>query len=161
MSQKKNNLFDATTGVVYPRFRSAYNHDCGRSYHTVVEGESMTKQEFKDQCDVNNIVDHFTRTGRLDAFRQAQGMYLDMTDLPGSYHESLNHVIAAREAFDALPATARARFNNDVQAFLDAAASDPEAVFGPRDENGMVVAQPTPEAPPASSNPDPEPTTVS
>lgn len=138
--------------------RSAYDHCTGRDYSSPVGEESLTKQEFKDSVDMNLIVAHFTRTGRMDAFGKAEGMFLDMTEMPGSYQESLNMVNAAREAFMALPAVARAHFNNDVSLFLATAAHDPVAVFGERDESGRVVQRPIVETPPAPSEPQSEPT---
>jgi len=154
---------DPQTGEIFSkrRIRSAYDHDIGRSFHTPVVGQSMTKQEFKDSTDINNIVKHFTKTGRLDAFRQAEGKYVDFAQLPGSYQESLNLVQEANEAFLALPARTRQLFDNDVDQFLKAAASNPEAVFGRRDESGTLIAEPSPEPAPAPANPVPDPTAVS
>lgn len=122
---------------------------------------SRTKQEFKEQCDINNIVQNFLRTGELpNAYDAAKAKFLNMADLPVSYHEALNLVIDATAAFDELPASARARYDNDVQKFLAAVHKDPDSVF--IDPNS--VSEPpkpkvdrtptkTEEAPPASSKP--------
>lgn len=162
MSRKKNDAlhqgYDSLTGEVvsgssHHRFRSAYDHNRGRLYDSQIGGPSLTKQEFKSQCDPNVIVAHFTRTGRLEGFREAHGQYLDLTQLPGSYQESLNLVLTARSTFSSLPADVRARFGNDVSVFLAAAASNPEGVFGKRDAAGNIIAppplKPTTEAPSA------------
>lgn len=91
--------------------------------------EGRTKQEFKDQCDVNKIWAQYVKTGRLDLLNKAQGFYADLSTMPQSYQESLNLVIKARETFDSLPADIRNLFGNDVQAFLEVADRDPDALF--------------------------------
>lgn len=87
---------------------------------------SMTKQEFKDQCDINKIIKEFTITGQIThiSAKAAQGAFID---LPGEldYQTSLNVMIKAEEAFLALPAKIRDRFGNDPAEFL-AFASDPK-----------------------------------
>lgn len=156
---KKVDVVDVDGVVQSRRFRSAYDHVVvGRSYAAAVGEESRTKQEFKDSCDINKIVDHFTKTGRLDGFRQAQGAYVDFEQLPGNYQESLNMINAARDAFMLLPAKARAHFDNDIGLFLANAAMNPDAVFGVRDADGTLVAPPQLEAVPTSPKPDSEPT---
>ena len=39
----------------------------------------MTDQQFKDDCDVNFIVDKFTKTGHLTHLAKFQGMYADVS----------------------------------------------------------------------------------
>jgi len=128
---------DPTTGEIstsqfgdLSRFRSAYDHGSVR-VHKTFEKPSRTKQEFKEQCDVNNIVANFTKTGRLDGYDAAQAKFLNLAALPVSYHDALNLVISAREAFADLPADARSAYGNDVNQFLQAAYENPEAVFAP------------------------------
>ncbi|AZL82850.1 internal scaffolding protein [Apis mellifera associated microvirus 9] len=148
MSKTKNNRVspiepNPTTGEIeYPRFRSAYDHLRDVSYASPVGELSRTKQEFADSVDVNKIVAHFTRTGRLENVRTANAKFADMSQLPGSYHESLNLVVAAREAFDALPSDIRRHFGNDVQEFLRAAHDNPDAVFGRRGPDGTPLKPP-------------------
>lgn len=136
---------------------------------------SMTKQEFKDQCNINNIIKEFTITGQIThiSAKAAQGAFID---LPGSldYQESLNVMLKAEEAFLALPAKIRDRFKNDPAEFL-AFASDPangdelielgirerpprrapEAASGSGGDGGrppVVTEMPAPAAPPGGSN---------
>lgn len=78
---------------------------------------SLTHQCFKDECDINLMVARATRNGALVNGNARQPTYGDFTDLP-DYQTSLNAVIAAQEAFDALPAQLRARFSNDPGQFL-------------------------------------------
>lgn len=86
---------------------------------------SMTKQEFKDQCDINNIIKSFKLTGQIThiARNAAQGMYMDLPD-ELDFQTALNTIREAEEAFDSLPAKIRERFQNDPGQFL-AFLSDP------------------------------------
>lgn len=77
-------------------------------------------QSAKADCDINTIVSKYLRTGELPNARQEA--YLDLIAVP-SYHDALNGVILAEEAFMALPAEVRTAFDND-PAKLIAEASD-------------------------------------
>ena len=79
---------------------------------------SLTKQSFKDECDINNIVSRFDKTGVLDheaLVKPKFGDFLGVSD----YQTALNQVIEAEEAFEALPAKVRARFDNQPADFLE------------------------------------------
>lgn len=132
-------------------FRTPYD-----GHHLRVVNEfknpSRTKQEFRDECDPNHIVAAFTRTGNLDLINKSKGMFLDLTELPVSYQESLNLVIRAREAFDALPAARRAEFDNDVNQFLQTAYHDPDTAFRSIDPTYPPAQEPV-QAPVPSSAP--------
>lgn len=84
---------------------------------TVIEGESMTKQSFKDECDINNIMKRYEKDLLLEHVNRFQGRFGDFTGAV-EYHEACNIVMRAEEMFMALPATVRARFENDPAAFL-------------------------------------------
>lgn len=101
---------------------------------------SMTKQEFRDECNVNNILDKYQRTGIITHLKQNKGAYDDFTQ-HGSYQESLNNVIEAENAFMALPSSIRKKFNNDPGAFC-------EYVANPENHSDLVemgLAKPKPE----------------
>lgn len=86
---------------------------------------SMTKQSFAAECDINNIMARFERTGVLDFTNEFEPRYGDATAL--DYQTSLNIVINAQTMFDAMPAALRLRFGNDPQEFL-AFVDDPRNV---------------------------------
>ncbi|AXL14474.1 internal scaffolding protein [Microviridae sp.] len=72
---------------------------------------SLTKQADKDSCDINVLMDQYSRTGIL-----AQGVnppdfghFSDGND----FQDKLNCVLTAQENFMALPASVRTRFGND------------------------------------------------
>jgi phage internal scaffolding protein len=104
-------------------FKTAYAGRKRLQFNTV--GESMTHQSAKEECDINNIMKKWERTGIVDHQNRFQGQYADFTNVPENYQESLNAVLEADEMFMTLPAKIRARFGNDPGAFLDF-ATDPD-----------------------------------
>lgn len=77
--------------------------------------KTKTQQSFAEEVDVNNIVARALKTGLLgDPMAQAarQAVFGDFSEV-GSYHDAMNKVVAAQNAFMELPADLRARFNND------------------------------------------------
>lgn len=88
------------------------------------EGPSMTKQSFKDEVDINNILAKYQKTGLLDHVATYGGSYGDMPT-HDDFHEAMNIVTNANSMFADLPATVRERFDNDPAKFLDF-VSDPE-----------------------------------
>lgn len=79
---------------------------------------SLAKQSMADECDINNIMAQYEKTGLINFNNTIQGQYLDLPDSI-TYHEAQNAVLAAQAAFDLLPAQIRAKFHNDPAAFLD------------------------------------------
>lgn len=79
---------------------------------------SLTKQSFKDECDINTIVRKYSQTGVLTHVRTTRPMFGDFTKV-SSYQEALNAVMAAQDSFMTLDPKIRARFGNDPQQFLD------------------------------------------
>lgn len=90
------------------------------------EGKSRAKQSFRDECDINNIMSKFQKTGVLTHVKQHAGTYADVSHLI-SYQDSLSVVMQAQAMFMQLPAKVRAEFSNDPQAFLTF-VSDPANV---------------------------------
>lgn len=102
--------------------RTQYHRDIppGLSF----EGQdSLTKQAFADECDINNILKRFEKTGVLPDMIKSDPVYGDFSDA-GSYQEALNIVMHAEEQFAALSANVRERFGNDPQRFLEFATDD-------------------------------------
>lgn len=83
---------------------------------------SRTKQSFKEECDINNIVRKAEKQGQLP-LRDRVAQYGDFSNVP-SYQESLEVVRKAEEQFLLVGSRIRARFNNNPEEFL-AFASDP------------------------------------
>lgn len=81
---------------------------------TFPEGDSLTKQEFKKQCDINHIVASAKRNGQelLQPVEILESVGMDLTQLP-DYATALNQVILAEEAFQGLDAKIRRKFNDN------------------------------------------------
>ena len=82
------------------------------------EGESMTKQSFKKECDINFLIGKYQKTGQLPELMKSNPVYGDFSSVP-SYHEGLNIVKVADEQFGVLNSGLRKRFDNDPAKFLN------------------------------------------
>lgn len=92
----------------------------------VTRPPSMTKQSFKDECDINTILRQYKVTGMIShiSAQAAQGAYLELP-APMDFQDSLELVRRAQDSFATLPSVVRDRFNNNAQAFL-AFCADPK-----------------------------------
>lgn len=104
---------------------------------------SMTKQSFKDECDVNNIMRRFNATGVVTHVNGRRPEFGDFTSV-ATFQESLNTVIEAESMFAELPAAIRDRFGNDPRQLLEFVA-DPDN----RDEAVTLGIVKAPEPEPA------------
>jgi len=93
--------------------RSAFNYDVDQASDEagIKCPESMAQQQFKEEVDINTIVDRFGLTGEMpENFRMpVSGDFTGITD----FHSAMNTVRQAEEAFMSVPAELRAEFNND------------------------------------------------
>lgn len=112
----------------------------------ITQPPSRTKQEFARECDINNIIKHFSVSGMLSHVnaKAASGQYLDLPDA-FDFQESMNIINQAEAAFMSLPAKLRDRFGNDPTQFLEF-THDPANLDEMR-KLGLAKALP-PEAPP-------------
>lgn len=81
-------------------------------------------QSHADSVNINLILKRFV-DGETDVLSKVQGFYGDITQMPTNLAESLNHIRACEETFDALPVEVRGKFNHNFTEFL-AAAGSPE-----------------------------------
>lgn len=84
----------------------------------VCEDGTRTKQSFKEECDINNIVRKFQADGQLPYNVKENPQYGDYSAVP-SYQEAMNIVRDAEDRFNALPAMLRKRFDNDPGQFIE------------------------------------------
>lgn len=127
---------------------------------------TKTKQSFKNECDINNIMAKFQKTGVITHLNQNSAQYGFAPAV--DFSTALQLVAAAREQFAGLPSKVRARFNNDPGEFL-AFCEDPDnrteaAVLGLLDKPDPEPESPSPQpsdsqsAPQAPNPADVEPT---
>lgn len=106
-----------TKGVI---LRSMFNYDVDQvSVETglACQDPSLAQQQFRDECDINNILERFNVTGQLPV-TPLEPQFGDFSGIR-DYQTALNAVIAAQDSFDSLPARVRERFANDPAAFVD------------------------------------------
>lgn len=87
---------------------------------------SRTKQSFKDETDINNILKQYQKTGILPDMIKQNPQYGDFAN-PMDYQESLNLVLFAQQQFASLSSHVRERFNNDPAKFLEFTSNDKNA----------------------------------
>lgn len=105
--------------------RTPYNYDVDLvSDETGLKCEdpSLTQQHMAEECDINYIVERFGVTGQLPEPPAHTPTYGDFTGI-SDYRQALDAVMAADDAFMALPAKIRARFDNDPALFVDFCSS--------------------------------------
>lgn len=86
---------------------------------------SLTRQEFADECDINNLMAQYEKTGIIPSnMNNNVPQFLDVSDVP-DLMQANNILIEATAAFMALPATVRREFDNDAIKFVSF-AQDPE-----------------------------------
>jgi len=78
---------------------------------------SRTKQQFKAECDINNIMKRYQRDGIITHLKQFGGRYEDVSGAV-SFQEAYEIVHNAQAAFGTLPSSVRKRFDNDPGHFM-------------------------------------------
>lgn len=138
-------------------FRTAYG-ERNRVTLECPEGSSMAKQSFKKECDINQIMAKYQKTGAVTHVNKHEGQYGYATDI--EFREALEVVRQGQEMFNDLPSSIRNKFSNSPEEFL-AFVQDPQNAEEMRDL-GLVAAEPEREivadvAPEAPVDPPAEP----
>jgi len=97
-------------------FQTAYGKK-NRVSLTFPENSRWTKQSFKDECDINNVMARYLSTGEMPVLNQQAPQYLDVSGI--EYQSAMEFVAGAQTLFQELPSHVRNRFQNDPGAFLD------------------------------------------
>ncbi len=88
-----------------------------RKHAVDLSANSMTKQSFKDECDINKIMDKFQRAGVINHYAAHAPTYGDASSV--DYLDALLVISQANEMFADLPSSVRKRFNNNPEEFLE------------------------------------------
>lgn len=111
--------------------KAVYKRENGTTgVKTVNPDKTRTQQQFKDQCDVNQIIAKYKRGLPITHLARVQGTYADVSAI-GDYHESMNKVLKAQDAFLTIPAELRNKLGNDpaqLIAFLNNPNNRDEAI---------------------------------
>jgi len=105
----------------------------------------ITKQSMAAECDINNILKQFSKTGIINHINSNAAQYIDLPDNL-DFQQSLAIIKEADDAFASLPSKVREQYKNDPARFL-AALTDPAE----RDrliEYGVIKRPPAGAAPP-------------
>lgn len=99
-------------------------NDLPRKGDIAFKDKSLTKQEFKDECDIDFLWSRYVKTGSFydplkitNTGELREPMFGDFTEFP-DYENSLKIVRRADEEFMKLPASTRDLFGNSAEAFL-------------------------------------------
>jgi len=109
-----------TSEIVYPTVYNRFDRPKGKGI-ACKEGEGRTQQQFKEECDVNNIVEMYGKTGLWSHSTKpptAMPMFGDFTSAP-DFLEAQNRFVEANQLFAELPASLRKRFNNNPADYLE------------------------------------------
>jgi phage internal scaffolding protein len=129
------------------KFASAYDNFDDRSSEFGLKclDDSLTQQQFREETDINTIVDRFMKTGHLpDPVSMPQ--YVDYEGV-FDFQSAMNVVRQADENFMRMDAKVRARFHNSPQEFLEFFADPANADEAVR----LGLAVPQPKEPSSSS----------
>lgn len=103
-----------------PRFKTPYNHDTRAASllsATYNKEPSKTKQEFKDETDINTILARFTRANELPPAVLPEH-FTDLTTRL-DYFTMQTRIAKSQELFYRLSATTRSEFQNDPTRWAD------------------------------------------
>lgn len=93
-------------------------------------------QSHKDSVDINRIIQRYSN-GDVSALQAKVTQYLDVTEMPKTYAEMLNTVIAGEKFFAELPADVKDKFDNNFYKFASTIGqSDWLAAFGMVNKTG-------------------------
>lgn len=103
-------------------------------------------QSHADSCDIHVILKRFEQ-GDLSVMQRVQGVYGDFTQMPKTFAEALNTLIAAEQYFDSLPVDVRAKFGHNFSQFIASMDSTSFAA-----DIGLELPDPSAVAPASSTN---------
>lgn len=114
----------------------------------------VTDQSFKDESDINTIMQRYQSTGEMPYLNEGTAQWLDATGHDFQAH--MDFVLDAQQLFDELPSAIRDRFGNDPAAFLNF-TSDPDntveiakmGLLTPETADAILNPVPVPPAPAA------------
>lgn len=74
-------------------------------------------QSHKDSCDIHVLLARY-RNGETDVLSKVQGTFGDFTEMPKTYADLLNSMVAGENLFYSLPVETRAKFDHSLEKFI-------------------------------------------
>lgn len=99
------------------RFFSAYSTKLPGTGLSFPEDSPVTRQEFRQECDINYILSQYELGYEITHINQAAPQYMDCS--AETFREHMDYIAGAFSMFEELPAKLRARFKNDPAEFLE------------------------------------------
>lgn len=92
--------------------------DDGNMIRKIVKTENIYDriQAARDSVDLNKILERY-ENGDASALQKVQGMYIDTTELPKTYHELYKAVQIHNDAFNSMPVEIKQAFDNNPAKF--------------------------------------------
>lgn len=116
-SKPKQPPSNSSSQYNYPhQFATAYGPKLKQSI-TFAPGFGRTKQSHAAECDINNIMARYLRTGVIDVANKHAPQYGDCSGW--EFQAAITKLAEAKSMFAGLPAKLRNRFENDPGQFLD------------------------------------------
>lgn len=97
------------------QFRHAYSPQ--QRVQITFPAQGRTKQEFKDESDINQIMARYMRTGLIDNVTTKLPQFADVQGQ--DFYEAMQIVAESKTLFEELPSKIRTEFENDPGKFLD------------------------------------------
>lgn len=82
-----------------------------------LDPKTRTKQSFKQEADINNIVNKYKKTGTVTWFAKNEPRFAEFPE-NFDYKTALDTIHAAEELFASVPSYIRDRFDNDAESFI-------------------------------------------
>lgn len=112
------------------KFSNKYEHHAAELAGIDCSGDGMTRQEFAEESDINNIMARYMSTGILENVREGlEQAFVDVSEAE-DYQSMQDAILRSQEAFMALPAVVRDRVGNTPAGYL-------QFVSDPANENEM------------------------
>lgn len=80
---------------------------------------TMTQQHFRDECDINKIVERAIRTGDTTVFTSAQRAEFYDASAITDYVDAMALIDDVNDDFNSLPSTIRSMFGNNVKQYVE------------------------------------------
>jgi len=122
------------------QIKNAFTKKESPTQYSITCGDGKTRQSFKEECDINNILARYQTSGILDFAQKHEPQYADVSAI--DYQESMLKVAQAKSMFNDMPSSLRARFKNDPAQMLDFLQNP--ANRAEAETLGLVNASPTP-----------------
>lgn len=101
------------------KFRTVYSARDEEHKGIIFTSDSLCQQHFRDECNINVIVDRYVKTGVMEHLADVPPHFADVSEIPTDLASAYDAVFAAESAFMSLPSALRKSLDND-PARLDA-----------------------------------------